>query len=286
MDARIVDRGYQHYRGPRLGVSHALWTLVWAAARRVMGIRRPTTHKLAPWLLVVLAYGEAAIALVGARATGAQQIPYGGLYSTMAVLFALFAALGAPDLLCADRRERVLSLYFAAPITRAQYVLAQVAALFLLLLLFTLVPYLLLFASYAFLSPGVGSYLQNHSGDLWRIVVSGGLLALYYTAVALAIASFAVRRAYASGAFLGLLLVSSAAGRIISGLPRLVGRERFALVDLHNLPVNAVRWLFGEPRVTFSGESPGPGSAYLVLALLLIAGSITVMIWRYLGLRD
>ena len=51
-----------------------------------------------------------------------------------------------PELVCPDRRDRTLSLYFSTAISRGDYVVGKVLAAVLPLLLMTLVPPLVLYA--------------------------------------------------------------------------------------------------------------------------------------------
>jgi len=97
----------------------------------------------------------------------------------------------------------------------------------------------------------------------------------------MAVAAFTDRRAYASGAFLGLMLVSSVAGGIVGQGMRFAGHERFILLDLINLPVQTARWIFGEPlRLNLEGW------AYLAASLALVAVGLALTAWRYLGGRE
>jgi len=287
-DARIVDRGYQHYTGVRLAPSHALGVMVRAGLRRAMGIRRSPRAKIAPWGLTVVAYAPTLV-LLGLRffIPGSARLPlpgYNVLLSNTVILFVLFAGLAAPDLLCADRRERVLSLLFAAPITRLSYVWAQVGALSLLLLLLTLAPMLLLFAGNALLADAAGVYVRDHLGDLWHIVLSGGLLAVYYSAVAAAIASFTDRRAYATGAFLGLMLVSGVVANVLTRVMRMAGHEWFALLDLVYLPLRPVYALFGDPSALHPRLDNDGVPFVATLGVILV--SLTLTAWRYQRVRD
>ncbi len=288
VDARIVDRGYQHYTGARLAPSHAFGVMARAALRRAMGVRRSPRAKIAPWGLTVVAYAPTLV-LLGLRflIPGSARLPlpgYNVLLSNTVILFVLFAGLAAPDLLCADRRERVLSLLFASPITRLSYVWAQAGALFLLLLLLTLGPMLLLFAGSALLADSAGAYVRDHLGDLWHIVLSGGLLAVYYSAVATAVASFTDRRAYATGAFLGLMLVSGVVANVLTRVMRMAGHEWFALLDLVYLPFRPIYALFSGPSALY----PRLGADWvpLVATLGVILVSLALTAWRYQRVRD
>ena len=50
------------------------------------------------------------------------QVPgFAGYYQIVSITLLLFAAIIAPELLCPDRRDRVLDLYLVRPITPVDY---------------------------------------------------------------------------------------------------------------------------------------------------------------------
>ena len=273
----------------RLGLTHALWTMVVAAMRRAMGLRRPWHTKIMPWLLAVTPYAPVGYLLAVQANLGTALDPallpsprfYARFYALIALPLVLFAGLVAPDLLCPDRRERVLSLYFVAPITRLHYVGAKVGAVFSLLLLLSLAPALLLFTGNAFLANDTASFVRHHLADGGHIVLGGLLLALYYSALAMAVAGFNDRRAYASGSFVGLLLVSSVSAGILAQGMTFAGHERFALLNLLRLPVLSVDWIFGQRL-----QPNLDGWDYLGATLGVIAASLALLSWQYLRLRE
>ena len=69
----------------------------------------------------------------------------------------VFVALTAPDIMCPDRRQRVLPLIFARPLTGVDYVLAKVGAMFAILFAFSFLPQVVLF---------VGQMLVSDDGAL------------------------------------------------------------------------------------------------------------------------
>src|SRR5579859_27836 len=150
--AYIADRGYHHYDGVRLGLLHSLWVIIWGAIFRAMGMRRPFRTKLMPWALLLASYAPAVFVLgirIVAGSLSKTLEPSDSVYTSL-LLYAqlsvlLFAGLAAPDVLCPDRRERVLSLYFVAPITRLHYILAKLTGIVLLLIAMTVVPVLIYF---------------------------------------------------------------------------------------------------------------------------------------------
>jgi ABC-2 type transport system permease protein len=280
--ARIVDRGYQHYSGTRLGLTHGLWAMLWAALKRGLGLRRSFYAKIMPWLLIGVAYVPVAIVLGIVVITGSAMPSayYVRLFSSMATLFILFTGLVAPDLICADRRQRVLSLYFAAPITRLHYLAAQVVSLILLTLTLTLIPFLLIFFGNALLAPAFGAYVSGHLSDLWHLLLVGVLMAVFYSSIAMVVSSFTDRRAYATGGFLGLMLVSSVAGNVLASEEiHFAGHENYILLSLGSMPVSVARWFFGQQTVI-------SGWAYLWVALAVIVVSLGLMVWRYQKVGD
>ena len=294
--ARIIDRGYQHYTGPRLGLNHALWTMLRGALGRGMGIRRPARAKILPWLLMVPVMAYAVIRLVSlSQGNGALASPmdYPTMLGRVALIFFLFSALVSADLLCPDRRERVLSLYFASPITRLQYAGAQVLGVAMLMLGLSLLPALVLFFGQAVLSSSAAGYVGDHTHDLAHIFVAGLLIALFYSTLACAVASFTDRRAYAVGAFLGLILVGAAAGNIIAVGITFPNHQDCILLDLSNLPIHAARWLWDPSLTPTNPENKAQvaiaqlsGWSYLGASLGLIAVSVALMGWQYLRIRE
>ncbi|HEX2381428.1 MAG TPA: hypothetical protein VHI95_02230, partial [Acidimicrobiales bacterium] len=127
----VYDRGYRPYEGPRGGRRAATFALYRASIRRALGIRRSWRQKVAPFVLLgivtVPAIVNVGIAYVtrdeiGSRIQFITYREYVGVSSALLV----FVAITAPDIVCPDRRQRVLPLLFARPLTGADYVLAKV----------------------------------------------------------------------------------------------------------------------------------------------------------------
>jgi ABC-2 type transport system permease protein len=287
--ARIVDRGYRHYEGKRLGPSHAFRVMLRAGLTRGMGIRRPFRTKILPWLLLLVANAPSIISLAAFKVnplTADLPPAYPELLSNSAfqILLLLFAAVTAPDLLCPDQRERVLSLYFAAPITRAQYALARVVGVTILLLGLGLLPGLVLFFGNALLANSFVGYIQNHAHDLAHVVLAGVLVPLFYGSIACAVAAFTDRRAVAAGSLIGLLLVTGFAGKVIGEGLTFPNHDWFVLLDLIELPARVVRWLFGETPIAPSRDATPvilDGWAYLIALIVLIGAGLATLLRRY-----
>ena len=222
MVGAVYDRGYRGYEGDRGGRAAARRALFRASIRRALGIRRPWRQKVAPAVLLGIATVPA-IVFVGVgyvtRDTPASDFEwityreYVGVSSYLLV----FVALTAPDIMCPDRRQRVLPLLFARPLTGVDYVLAKVGAMFAIVFAFSFLPQVVLFVGQMLVSEdGALRYARDNAEVLWQVPVAVSVLAIYYAAIGVAISSLTSRRIIAGAMIIGLLLISG----IVSDDPR------------------------------------------------------------------
>jgi ABC-2 type transport system permease protein len=278
-DARIIDRGYRPYEGPRLGAAGAVRSLIRHTVQRVLGLRRPFQYKVLPLLSAGIAYIPA-IVFVGLSALIKDDrvrqgfLPtYGQYYGFIVSALIVFASFVAPEALCPDRRTGMLGLYLAAPFTRLSYVASKVGAVLGLLAIATLGPPLLMVVAFILQGQGPDGPL-NVVTLLLRVLVSGTLVAAVYTSVSLGISSLTDRRAIASAATL-LTIVGTAAvsGVLVDG----VGLPSWLYMwNLSAAPFELVRHIFGERGELAVGVVP------LVVGNLfwIVLGMGTIW-WRY-----
>ena len=93
-DARIFDRGYRHYDGPRLGPLNGYVSIGMHSLKRVLGLRRPARAKALPVIVIAIAYVPA-IVIVGVAAfvedAFENDLPtYAGYYGTIYTAILLF----------------------------------------------------------------------------------------------------------------------------------------------------------------------------------------------------
>ncbi len=263
-DARILDRGYRRYDGPRLGARGAIGSLTRQSALRALGLRRTFWAKVFPLLSAVIAYLPATV-FVGIAALFPDElldpdavIPgYGEYYGFITAAIVVFVALVGPEVLCPDRKDGMLGLYLASPLTRDTYLLAKALAVVPVLAIVTVGPPLLLLVGRTFADAGPETFVEFLS-VLARIVGSGLAISAAYTAISLAAASLTDRRAVASAGVILLLLVSSVATTV---LVELGGNERLLLLNLFLLPFELVQRIYGE-----LGANPELPTAELVAA--------------------
>ena len=182
----VYDRGYRPYEGRRGGRRAATAALYRTSLRRAIGLRRPWRQKVAPAVLLAIAAIPAVINVGvgyltrGTPAEGFEFITYREYLGVSSALL-LFVALVAPDIVCPDRRQRVLPLIFARPLTGRDYALAKVGAIFTCVFAFSFLPQVVLYVGQMLVSDGALDYLADNTAVLWQVPVAAAMLALFYS---------------------------------------------------------------------------------------------------------
>ena len=248
----IYDVGYRPYEGQHLGRTQALLSLVWDDLKRGLGIKKSWKYKFVIFFLLIIELGiffthllmSQVTEVIGSGSDVPQALlnPYSGFYETWAFILLFLSALVAPNLLCDDRRYRVYPLYLARPIHAYDYLLAKGGAIFGTLALVTIGPALLLFLGKTFLASDALDYLSQHSGDLVSLLVSGVLIALFYTSFSMGISSLTTSRLYAAGAIIGIVKLSG----FVAGLLTLVRQDSWVMLgSIGDLVLRVKDSLFG-----------------------------------------
>ena len=170
----------------------------------------------------------------------------------------------APLLLCPDRRDGVLSLYSARPITPADYVGGRLAAGLAVTGATAWFPALVLMVWNLLDADSAGTWLREDWDVLPRLLAAGLMLAAPFTTLALLCASFTARRAYAAVATLAVLFVGGAVGGIAEGDFRGRVADAVSLVNLPQTISDAVHWVYGDE--VFGRPFSGAVSAAFLLA--------------------
>ena len=237
----VYDRGYRPYDGPRGLRGAATFALFKASIRRALGIRRSWRQKIAPFVLLgvvtIPAVVNVGIGYVTRdRIDKLEIITYRDYVGVSSALL-LFVALVAPDVMCPDRRQRVLPLMFARPLTGVDYVVAKVGAIASILFAFSFLPQVVLFLGNMLVSDSASDYFTGHLDVLWRVPVAVLILALYYAVIGVAIGSLTDRRIVAGAGVIGLLLVTSISSGILVGDFRPGHGSTAGLINVLALPL-------------------------------------------------
>ena len=281
-DAEILDVRYGTYSGERRGRGAAVMSLARWGALRSLGARRGWKAKAVPIALILLAVAPAVIVL-GVRALFADQtgidltdaLPFSDYQAIIGVVILLFAGITTPELLCPDRRDGTLQLYFSTAVSRGEYLAGRVIAAIAPLLLVTLAPMLVLYAGILVFEEHPVGYLQDHWAELPRILGAGVILAVYYGVVGLAVASLTGRRAFAIGGYLLLLVAPTVlSGLLLEAFP---DAEWLNLIALSTLPIGFAGELFPDARA----DIPGELWQYLLAFVVVVGVASLVLLRRY-----
>jgi ABC-2 type transport system permease protein len=282
----VYDRGYRPYDGPRGGRGAARMALFRASVRRAIGLRRSWRQKFLPLGLLAVVTVPAAVNVGIGFAT--RNSPLAGFefftfrdYVGVSSSLLLFVAVCAPDVICPDRRQRVLPLIFARPLTGADYVAAKLAAIAGLVFAFSFLPQVLLFVGQMLVSGGSMRYVKDHADILWQVPVSVAALALYYATLGLSLASLTSRRVVAGATIFGLTLVSASVSGILGEAASVGGQA--ALLNLLTLPLYIRDLVFlghVDPESDLSGVA-GAGPLAVAAYLVVVATGLAVLFWRY-----
>ena len=242
-EGAVYDRGYRPYEGPRGRRGAATFALYKASMRRALGLRRSWRQKAAPFTLLGIVTIPA-IVNVGIGYVTRDKflteridiITYRDYVGVSAALL-LFVALVAPDVVCPDRRQRVLPLMFARPLTGVDYVVAKLGAIATILFAFSFLPQVVLFVGNMLVSDSALDYFTGHLDVLWKVTLSVVLLAVFYAVIGVTIASFTDRRIVAGASIIGLFLITSIASGIFVGEVDLNGGSAAGLINVLALPL-------------------------------------------------
>ncbi len=285
----VYDRGYRPYAGPRGQRGTATMALWRASIRRALGLRRSWRQKVAPFVLLAVVTLPAVINVgIGYvtrdRVVNRIEIVTYRDYVGVSSALLLFVAIIAPDVMCPDRRQRVLPLMFARPLTGFDYVLAKFGAIASIMFAFSVLPQMVLFLGNMLVSNSALDYLTGHLDILWKVPLAVLVLAVYYAIIGVAVSSLTDRRIVAGACIIGIFLVTSIAGGVLVGDNfRRRGGSPAAVINLLQLPLHLRDIIFlgmVNPRWTLN-EVPNGGLLALGVYVLVLVTGAAILLWRY-----
>jgi len=287
----VYDRGYRPYDGLRGGRNASRLALVRVSMRRALGLRRSWRQKVFPWSLLVIAILPAIVNVgVGylTRDSPIEDFEFFTYreYVGVSTALLLFVAVAAPDILCPDRRNRVLPLVFARPLSGDGYVAAKLGALFLIVFGFGFIPQVILFIGQLLVTTdGALDYFTANLDLLWKVPIAVAVLALYFASIGLALSATTERRIVGGVAFLALLLVTGTIGSILVEVQG--GESMWTLVNLFRPPIHIRDLLFLghlDPDAELQGVAGG-GIAVVAEYVVIVGGCLLFLRHRYREVR-
>ena len=164
---------------------------------------------------------------------------------------------------------------------RPDYALGKLVALSLGVFAILFVPHLVMGVGSILLTTKTADAIGQELGALPAILGSSVVIAGVASALALAIASFTSRRAYATAAIFGAFIVPGIVSTIIIGLDLGTASQWIVLQDVGALLDGANAWFFGVDPSTAAAVSGISTSILLGSALVLGTVSAVVLVARY-----
>jgi ABC-2 type transport system permease protein len=276
----IHDLGYRRYEGAREGSRGAFRALFWQGFRAMFGLGRSWKTKAIPVFVSVVTMLPALASVAASGATQGQlPITYANVIGAQSLLFLLFSAAQAPEMLCRDQQHRVLPLLFTRDVTRTHYALARLLALFSAMFLVAVAPLLILYLGEIGVAKDPGAVFDKMGGKIGPVLLFATLLAWVMSTVSAFLASLTPRRAYATASIIGVFLSTVV---ISQGLQDLAGLSEATtkLIDpIETLRTTAMQ-LFGETKRWM--ELTPPPSVWVHVALLTTLGVLAALglVWR------
>lgn len=291
----VYDRGYRPYEGQRGGRGASRAALVRLSIRRALGLRRSWRQKVLPWSLLGIATIPAVIN-VGVkyitRNTPAADVDLITFHDYVGVSTALllFIAVTAPDMVCPDRRNRVLPVIFSRPLTGNDYVLAKVGALTAILFGFGFFPQVVLFVGQMLVvEEGALDFLRENAQVLWQVPVAVALFSLYWATLALALSATTTRRIVGGVALLATVFVSAAVSSILVSAGGADVENLFengslwGLLNVLEIPLRITDLVFlGHIDPTsLVGGAEGAGLGVILVYAAVVGSSLGYLAYRY-----
>lgn len=254
-EGTVFDIGYQNYEGPREGRNRARLSVYKDGLKISLGLGRGMRAKILPWVfigaLMLIGAGLAMAAITVDRLAGDGTAETVGLpshsdyYGIASIIMFIFAAVGAPELLCPDRRDGVINLYLVRPLTGTDYIVARWGAFITIMLMVAWLPQVVLMAGLTMGAAQPADYLKDNWTDIPKFLGAGAALATYSGTIAMLVSGFTTRRAYASVFMVGLFTVSTP---FTFGLAEELGGSAgkwLSMFNLSNIPMHVNDAIFG-----------------------------------------
>lgn len=280
----IHDLGYRRYPGARLGTGAIGRSLFVTGLLNAFGFGRSAKAKALPLTLAGF-MALPAVIMVGVM------VLVGFLdgfldYSTYPVqlmlLIVVFVAAQAPVLFARDLMSGAIALYLARPLRPAAFALVRWASLATAVFAFVGLPLLLLYVG----AVAAEADLGEHTADFLAALVGAALLAAILAAVSGLVSAVTPRRGLAVGATIVALLVSTGLATSLMVIAVESGRDRLAqlagLLSPFTL-VDGLQHALLDGTASFPAPPEGAGTVllYVLVAALLLAGSLGLLVRRY-----
>jgi len=276
-DTAIHDLGYRRYDGAHIGAAGAWRALYGQGLRSLFGLGRSAKAKILP-VFVLIATLLPTLAILAASSASAGMVPvrYGQLIVGHLILFTLFVAAQAPEVLSRDQQHHVLPLLFTREVTRTSYATARLAAMATALFAMACAPLLLMYIGEIGLAVKPSEAFARMGGKIGPVLLQSSVTAVTLSGIGAALAAWTSRRAYATAAIIGAFLAATAVSTGLDDLAGVPARTAELLDPLRALHTMALI-LFDEPTRGMELDPPGSVWGYMLPLLAMGAAGAAVL---------
>ncbi|MDD8020365.1 MAG: ABC transporter permease subunit [Acidobacteriota bacterium] len=223
----IREKGYHHWEGQFLEKQRTFWPITRTGLKLAFGRKH---FKLFYTFSFIPAVVYAVIIYISERLEDFKSISQGAekifqinpnffkSYLTLDILYfaiLLLMSIGGAGLLADDFRHKAVQLYFARPLTKADYLLGKAGVVIFFVGTLTLIPAVLLYLLKLLFAGSFGFFLA-YPGLILSIIACSLFLILFFTAFVLLASSLSNNRNYVISIIFGLYFFSEILRGIIS----------------------------------------------------------------------
>jgi hypothetical protein len=247
-----------------------------------MGIRKPWTSKVLPFLLYVSAIIPLVVMIgISAIVPDLEFASYSGYFQGIFLTVGIFVATIAPEMVCVDRREKTLPLYFARAITRFDYVFSKLLATSLLTMTMSVLPAVLLWLGRQLVEDSPWKAMRDNIGDLGKVIVIGALIALVLGTTGLAISSVTSRKGVAVTVIILAFIMLTSIAATVEELVDAEWKRYFIFLSLTDVFAGFMLDYLGTGDSAFAQEADFTALEYLAFMIGLVVVSVLFIRWRY-----
>ncbi len=284
-DSAIHDLGYRRYTGARVGARGAWSALYVQSLRTMFGLGRPAKAKAIPlFVLAVTMLPALAMVTTSSATNGQLQIKYAQVVGPQLLLFVLFMAAQAPEVMSRDQQHRLLPLLFTRDVTRTSYAMARVTAVFTAVFLVALAPMLLLYLGELGIAKDPAATMRMMGSRAGPVLAQASLSALAMSGIGCALAAMTPRRAYATAAIFGTFLLLAAIATGLDDLTSMSMRSAELLDPIRAMQTMAFL-LFGETNRAIELNPPSSIGVYIALTVGWSIAGVALLLWRMQRVR-
>jgi ABC-2 type transport system permease protein len=184
-------------------------------------------------------------------------------------------------MLCVDRREKTLPLYFARAISRFDYVFAKLAATAILTMTISVVPAVLLWLGRQLVSDSPWQAMQDNVGDLGKVIIAGAMIALVLGTLGLAVSSTTSRKGVAVTIIILAFIILTSIAATIFEIVDADWKRYFIFLSLFDVFEAFIRQYMHGPSTDITREADFSTMTYFLYMVGLVILGVLFVRWRY-----